>query len=334
MATVKLQDIAHICGFDLSTVSRGLRNDPRVKAATRKRIQKTAERLGYRPNLLARNLAGGKTHTIWLILPSLDASIDHRLVSKASHYANKKGYTLFAALHDSDIFGELASNSTEHYENIVQMAAQGTTDGVLVIPRRGMNDLPVLKKLVDRNFPLVFLDNIVDGLPCPAITTNNQAASAELTRRCAQDGITGAILVFEEPNPISQARLASAKATLKSLGIPYAVPSDLPKHQIMKTLGNRVAVIGSSQVYNVHKLLAKHSAALADKKLLFAVFDEWYGEPMPAEKVFIVVQDSETMAKRAIDRLLLLIENQPSPQKYLEQIPIAEILEKTGTLSP
>ena len=54
----KLQDIADAAGVSRSTVSLALRNHPRIPAATRERVARIAESLGYRPNAeLARLMA-------------------------------------------------------------------------------------------------------------------------------------------------------------------------------------------------------------------------------------------------------------------------------------
>ena len=316
--------------MDISTVSRALRDDPRVKAVTRKRIQKTAARLGYRPNLLARNLAGGRTRTIWLILPSVDSSIDHHLVRHASHYANEQDYTLFVALHDSDNFGTLIGHSCEHYMQILESAAQGTADGVIVVPRRGADDTNLLKGLVHRDFPVVFLDNHLEGLACAAVTSDNESGAHELARRCVEGGATGAILLFNEKNTVARARLAGAQAALRKLGVPFV--EQLPPKGIGK-LGSCVAVIGSSQTSHLLSFMDSNSRHLLEKRLIFGVFDEWVGEPGPAEKVYVAIQDAATMAKLAVDRLISRIEKRPDPGPRIVRVPILEFKE-SGTFQP
>jgi len=44
------RDVAAAAGVNQSTVSRALRNDPKIRAEVRKKILKCAEQLGYRPN--------------------------------------------------------------------------------------------------------------------------------------------------------------------------------------------------------------------------------------------------------------------------------------------
>ncbi len=51
------QDLAAACGLNLTTVTLALNNHPRVAERTRERVQETARRLGYTPNIAARRLA-------------------------------------------------------------------------------------------------------------------------------------------------------------------------------------------------------------------------------------------------------------------------------------
>lgn len=55
--TVRLKDMAEELGVDKSTVSRALRGDPRVKAATAERIRALAASRGYRMNVPASALS-------------------------------------------------------------------------------------------------------------------------------------------------------------------------------------------------------------------------------------------------------------------------------------
>ncbi len=54
---VTQRDVAQACGLHHSTVCLALKNSPALTAATRRRIQKVAQRLGYQPNASAYNLA-------------------------------------------------------------------------------------------------------------------------------------------------------------------------------------------------------------------------------------------------------------------------------------
>ena len=53
MSAPSIREIARSLGLSHTTVSEALRDSPRVNPATRKRVQKAAKSVGYRPNPLA-----------------------------------------------------------------------------------------------------------------------------------------------------------------------------------------------------------------------------------------------------------------------------------------
>jgi LacI family transcriptional regulator len=65
---VGLKHIAEHLGLDVSTVSRALRADPRVKPETSEVVRDAAQRMGYRPNAMARALKGGTTNRVAVLL--------------------------------------------------------------------------------------------------------------------------------------------------------------------------------------------------------------------------------------------------------------------------
>jgi len=67
-----MADIARETGLTLGTVSRALNTSGKysIAAETRERVQKAAETLGYRPNLLGRALAAGASKLVLLMSPN------------------------------------------------------------------------------------------------------------------------------------------------------------------------------------------------------------------------------------------------------------------------
>jgi hypothetical protein len=91
-------------------------------------------------------------------------------------------------------------------------------------------------------------------------------------------------------------------------------------------LGDTVAIIGSSQSGHIQPLTDHYGAQLASCRLLFGVFDQWTGAPAPAQNVFVALQDCETLAQLAVERLIALIEERPIAGERIQQIPTQEIL--------
>jgi LacI family transcriptional regulator len=66
---IGVQEIADSLGISRGTVDRALHDRPGVSVATKRKVLRAAEKLGYRPNLAARFLSSSKRITIGVALP-------------------------------------------------------------------------------------------------------------------------------------------------------------------------------------------------------------------------------------------------------------------------
>ena len=67
-ARVKISDVAQALGMTKGTVSRALNDYPDIAQATRLRVRRKAEAMGYRPLAQAQGIRTGRTRTIGLVL--------------------------------------------------------------------------------------------------------------------------------------------------------------------------------------------------------------------------------------------------------------------------
>lgn len=75
-----LKTIAQIAGLSHVAVSKALRDAPDISAATKERVRKIADELGYTPNVAARNLYLRRTSTIGMIVPAMGDNTAYDLI--------------------------------------------------------------------------------------------------------------------------------------------------------------------------------------------------------------------------------------------------------------
>lgn len=83
-----IKDIAEKAGLSHVSVSKALRDADDISAATKERVKKIADELGYTPNVAARNLYLGRTSAIGMVVPAMgdDTAYDviFNVISKAA----------------------------------------------------------------------------------------------------------------------------------------------------------------------------------------------------------------------------------------------------------
>src|SRR5271169_4459803 len=91
---VTVYDIALRAGVSPATVSRVLRGAPHVAEEKRLAVIDAAQALRYRPNLMAQDLASGRSQTVGLVLPDTVSSFWGRLVNGVETALRARGYHL------------------------------------------------------------------------------------------------------------------------------------------------------------------------------------------------------------------------------------------------
>lgn len=108
-----MQKIADVIGVSKTTVSRALNETGYVGVKTRQRILEVAEELGYRPNLLAKNLSTNQSKCIGLVMANkmFDGHYFNEIVSFCARKLQSQGLDLLLADGKSSAEGEQAAIS-------------------------------------------------------------------------------------------------------------------------------------------------------------------------------------------------------------------------------
>lgn len=101
--TVTLRDVSEAAGLGMSTVSRVLRNHGSFSQATRDRVVKVVEELGYVPNRIAGTLASSGSNLVGIVIPSLHNIVFPDLLSGAARALDPLGFRTVIAVSDYDL---------------------------------------------------------------------------------------------------------------------------------------------------------------------------------------------------------------------------------------
>jgi LacI family transcriptional regulator len=163
---MKIEQIAKLSGVSRSTVSRVLNNDPNVKETTRSHVMEVIKRTNYRPNVVARRLASGRTHIIGLVIPTAVSA----LFSDPYFPSLIQGVTSACSAREYSVMLWLAEPEQE-CRTIGQIANNGLLDGVIIasslmedplqqtLLEIGMSFILVGRHATDRTVSYVDVDN-------------------------------------------------------------------------------------------------------------------------------------------------------------------------------
>lgn len=95
-ARITTHDVAARAGVSQATVSLVLSGNPRARVAeaTRARVRRAAEELGYRPNLIARGLVRQRSYALGVVVPDLSNPFIADVVSGVERVGAEEGYAV------------------------------------------------------------------------------------------------------------------------------------------------------------------------------------------------------------------------------------------------
>jgi LacI family transcriptional regulator len=167
---ITIKDIAAQLGISAATVSRALKDDPRITKEIKAKVVKLSDELGYRPNLLARGLVSNRTFTIGFMVDNLSWSYFSELAEFVQVAAEKYGYSAL-------IYSSLKSSAKEKH-GIESFLSRGI-DGLLIYMTEFRDNYEVLNDLAKRNFPIVIYNDLPD-LPLDAVVTDFYAGAMKV----------------------------------------------------------------------------------------------------------------------------------------------------------
>lgn len=210
-----MKDIARELGVSVATVSRALKDSPRISAEKRETIKKYAQEHNFMPNVLGEQLRHSRNHpikVIGVILPEIVHYYFASILAGIEEEARSRGYRVMVA------------QSNEKYERevkICQSFYENKVCGIIVSQAKDTMKYDHFQKLLDAGLPLVFYDRICTGVNASRVVVDDyQGAYSAVTHLietgCKRIAFYGSPMTLE----ISKNRYNGYKDALLKHGLP------------------------------------------------------------------------------------------------------------------
>src|ERR1700754_1034177 len=136
-----LSAVARLAGVSSITVSRVVRLPGLVAPETRTRVEAAMRELGYVPNQIAGSLAGARTKSVGVLVPTIANSIFADTVQGLTDELEPLGYAVILAQSRYDAVREdrmLSALLSRRPEAIIMVGSPATEDGARLLRRAGI----------------------------------------------------------------------------------------------------------------------------------------------------------------------------------------------------
>ena len=212
---VTIKDLADALGVTKGTVSRALNDYPDISQATRTRVQRQADRMGYSPLAQAQALKTGRSRAIGLVIQTDIQGAQRPFLANflegVTRAASAQGWTVTVAT---------ASGDDEMLTTLDRLIQERKADG-FILPRTFRDDVR-MHFLREAGSPFVLYGRVPDPEGCAWFDIRGEDAMRAATERLAGLGHTRIAFVGggSEYN-FAHLRYEGYRAGLKAAGLEF-----------------------------------------------------------------------------------------------------------------
>ena len=168
---VTMRDVATQSGFSPATVSIVLNNAPLARyiaPATKHRIEETAKKLGYRPNVMARFLRSKRSHSVGVLFFDITDPFCTLIMRGVENALYQASYlAIFADAH----------NQRNRFERYLELLLDRHVEGLIVVANWLFVDIHVLADLSKRNIPSATIGWELPGDNISSVMVDNETGA-------------------------------------------------------------------------------------------------------------------------------------------------------------
>ncbi len=213
MDNINIKVLAKKLNISTSTISRAFNGSTDINKETKERILAFAREHNFLPNHYASNLRDKKSKTLAVIVPEIANDFFAQAINGIEEVARKKGFYILLYRTD-DIF--------EKEVSFVNYLNNGKADGIIMSVSGEANDHNYMRKLEQKNIPVVFFDRVYEDIDVSKVTTNDYDSSFDATEHLISTGCKRiAYLVVNKSISIGKVRMQGYVDALSKHGIPF-----------------------------------------------------------------------------------------------------------------
>ena len=165
-----MEDVKNLAGVSISTVSRVINGTRRVSPEKTEAVKRAIEKLGYKPNELARSLVMKRSNTLGIILDDVGYGYMAQYL---------RGIDEIGKMYKYDILLYSTFGDFETQKNAVEFLSSKQVEGIIVISEKINNE--VLYLIKEHDIPYLLLDSYYNTDDYKTITIDYHSAASEIT---------------------------------------------------------------------------------------------------------------------------------------------------------
>ena len=322
-------DVAALAGVSQPTVSRALRDDPRIAVATRDRVHRAAESLNYVPSQRGRALSTRTTGRIGVVVGDLGNPFYLQLLE-----------LLHAALASASLQMVVFTDGDNELE--VGQLLDGSIDGVVLTTT--VSGSPLVDQLRRRELPIVLLNRHTDDAETDICAADNAGGATLVANEFAGLGHTRIGAIFGPQNTSTgrerqsgfRHALAARDLTLRDELVREGEFSFDAGHRALASLMQKpdppTAIFCSNDVIALGAINAARALGVSIPEQLSLIgFDDISMAGWEVFALTTVGQNMDGLATQAIEQLRLRVE---TPARPVSRITVETELVRRGTHGP
>lgn len=312
---VKIKDVAKEAGVSTATVSRVLSRKPYVTPEVQARVMTAVEKLGYRPNRIARSLRAQQSNTIGLIVSDIRNPYFTDVSRAVEDTAYEHGYAVFLCNSDEDPAKETLYLNQLRDENV---------SGVILSPTRQTSDDFDALSL---NIPTVIIDRSIRHGEVDIVMIDNVDAGYRLTRHLIENGYRRIGALFGEASTTGRERRQGFEKALREHDLTPAVMRYLPPriqagHEaalaILSAPDRPDAILASNSLLSAGALEAiRELNLIIPDDVALAGFDETTWSTLVQPALTVIAQPTYEIGQTAMELLLKRIAQPDAPVRQV-----------------